>query len=173
MKEIIGDFWKEAEKGYDAIVCTTNGIVRPNGRLVMGAGIAKAFRDKFENLDLEWGNRLTAMYEDDPHFWPKLMVTENRWNILPKVKYLVAFPTKFDWKNPSSEELISASLDSLSVVISSFDWDSVLMTRPGCGCGGLIWDGKLPKGSKQVLTIRELINCYNRESMEITVINNE
>lgn len=62
MIEIQGDFWDEnirLDHTYDAICCTTNQVVKSNGRLVMGAGIARQFRDVYNGLDLEWGNRLS------------------------------------------------------------------------------------------------------------------
>ena len=36
--------------GYDAICVTTNGVVKRNGELVMGAGVAKQFANKFANI---------------------------------------------------------------------------------------------------------------------------
>ena len=58
MNEIIGDFWEEAQKDYDAIVCTTNNVIKSNGELVMGAGIAKDFGYQYPWIPEEWGRRI-------------------------------------------------------------------------------------------------------------------
>ena len=50
----------EAFNSFDAICFTSNGIVKKDGRLVMGAGVAKAFRDHFKDLDLAAGNAVKA-----------------------------------------------------------------------------------------------------------------
>ena len=39
----------------DAICFTSNGIVKKDGKLIMGAGVAKQFRDRFFGLDQESG----------------------------------------------------------------------------------------------------------------------
>ena len=54
MLEVQNDFWQEIEdNSYDAICCTTNKIVKNNGELVMGAGIAKQFKAKYPDLPAE------------------------------------------------------------------------------------------------------------------------
>src|SRR3990167_5974984 len=59
MLEIFGDIWKIWDTGYyDAIVITTNGYIKQDGRAVMGRGIAKEARDKFPNLDARLGSKL-------------------------------------------------------------------------------------------------------------------
>ena len=52
----------------DAICFTSNGVVKSNGELVMGAGVAKAFADKYPGASFyfgQWvskvGNKLFAM----------------------------------------------------------------------------------------------------------------
>ena len=39
---------------FDAICVTTNGVVRPNGRLVMGGGIARMFRNRYKDNKIFW-----------------------------------------------------------------------------------------------------------------------
>ena len=58
MKELIQDIW---EVKCDFLCITTNGIVKKDGRLVMGAGIAKEARDRCVdiNLDLYLGSLVT------------------------------------------------------------------------------------------------------------------
>lgn len=137
MIEMFGDFWTEAKnqyKPYNALVCTTNLIVKQNKRLVMGAGIAKQFRDNYQyaDLDLLWGTRiLNNLHEDG------FMV--NRAPIPSSNLYLVAFPTKVNWRDKSEIDLIVKSTLNLVKTANILGWKKILMTRPGCQNGGLNW----------------------------------
>jgi hypothetical protein len=46
--ELIGDIFQQRDA--DAICFTSNGIVKSDGTLTMGAGIAKSFRDRYTHL---------------------------------------------------------------------------------------------------------------------------
>jgi len=136
MKEVIGDFWEWSRDFQpDAIVCTTNKVVKGNGRLVMGAGIAKEFRNRYEDLDLDWGKRLKLNQKLNV----MVSLTYEYTDEFKSPLYLVAFPTKYDWKKNSHHHLITLSCKSLKNIADIFDWRSILMTRPGCGNGGLNW----------------------------------
>lgn len=127
MIEIKADFFTYAEDyDCDALVCTINGVVRSNGRLVMGAGIAKAFKLKFPGLDLQWGSQRNKYGKG------LLYSCINGTN-------LIGLPTKGDWKKPSSVEFVKLNLDLLLEFVDSAGFKRVLMTRPGCGNGGLNW----------------------------------
>lgn len=130
MKEIIGDYWGlvRSEKP-DAIVCTTNMIVKQDGDLVMGAGVAKAFKKRWPGLPREWGTRITEGRHNNG-----FMIDKS-----PFEPWLVAFPTKRDWRNKSDLLLITQSARILMCVTRAMGWSKVLMTRPGCGNGGLSW----------------------------------
>jgi hypothetical protein len=128
MLEVIGDFFTYAEQNSpDVLVCTVNQVTKLDGRLVMGAGIAKAFRDRYSGLDAEWG-ALTKFKKSG------ILVS---WNFMPQV--LVGLPTKYDWKDPSDKRLIKRSLTQLVEFVDYCGMKSVLMTRPGCGHGGFKW----------------------------------
>lgn len=64
--------------------------------------------------------------------------------------YLVAFPTKTDWRFRSDKSLIASSAQKLRIIADILDWREVLMTRPGCGMGGLEWD-----------EVRHLLDCLD------------
>lgn len=128
MIEVEGDFFTYADEHQpDVLVCTVNQVVKRDGRLVMGAGIAKSFRDTFINLDKEWG-ALTRFKKSG------ILVS---WNHAPQV--LVGLPTKYDWKEPSDKKLIKKSLAELVEFVDYYGMQSILMTRPGCGYGGFKW----------------------------------
>jgi len=134
MKELIGNFWDHVDD-FAAICCTTNQMTNTNSGLVMGAGIAKDFAMRYKWLPAEWGRRIKCGDHHDG-----LMIT----GILNKeklsVKYLIAFPTKYDWRNKSDLELIEKTSWTLTQVATIMGWKKILLPRPGCSNGGLKWD---------------------------------
>jgi hypothetical protein len=138
MIEITGNYW-DASKGdhprYDALVCTTNKMVKRNGRLVMGAGIAREFRDRFYDLDLRWGQRLKSGGHDNGFMVSSAYISHGGERLI----HFVAFPTKEHWKQDSILDLIRCSALTLESVANIMGWRNVLMTRPGCGMGNLEW----------------------------------
>ena len=57
MIEITGDFWDHAQD-YDVLVVPTNGVLTKDNKLVMGAGLARQFRDKYDGIDSFFGGKL-------------------------------------------------------------------------------------------------------------------
>ncbi len=98
----------------DLLIFTSNGVVRRDGRLVMGKGIAKVVRDNFRPLknsfkvhriDSLFG-RLVEKYGNRPFIVP----TDSCFYLLEnKPQYIMSFPTKDHWENKSSLELIRES----------------------------------------------------------------
>lgn len=128
MLEVTGDFFSYAdEQDIKVLVCTTNQVVKADGRLVMGAGIARTFRDQFLDLDKIWGRQTE---------FKKSSLTVS-WDYLPYV--LIGFPTKYHWRDPSDIRLIRKSLRKLEELVDYYNFDRILMTRPGCGNGGFRW----------------------------------
>ena len=117
----------------DAICFTSNGVVKANGELVMGAGIAKAFRDKWPALAKRAGHCV------------KNAGNRVHWLITAPVGIgnkhisIVSFPTKHDYKHQSDLRLISSSAEQLVSLTNIYKWNKVYLTRPGCGLGGLDW----------------------------------
>jgi hypothetical protein len=134
MKQITGNVWHYFEDGnYDAICCTTNCVLKQNGVLVMGAGIAKAFAGKYPWLPLNWGRRVANHNAvSDAH--PGLFVT-----LMPTPPHLVYFGTKWHWKNPSDLPLIKRNAFELMELAKMLDWHNIILPRPGCSNGGLDW----------------------------------
>jgi len=115
-------------KSADAICFTSNGIIKKDGSLVMGAGVAKAFRNTFVNIDSVAGE-----------------LVEKNGNICQIVYRLanlsiVAFPTKHHWRNPSDIELIKKSADELITLANKNNWKQIYLPAPGVNNGGLSWD---------------------------------
>lgn len=134
-----------SEQKYDAICVTTNGIVRNNGRLVMGAGVAKAFKEKYPGLDLELGKKV-SQYGNVPFV------------IYRQGTAIVSFPTKHNWRHKSDIGLIMNSAKTLVKITSGRFWTSVALTPPGCGNGGLDWKTQVEPALKGILDDRFTIH---------------
>jgi len=145
MKEVSGDFWGLAEQdGVDAIVCTLNTVLKKDGTLVMGAGIAQQFAERMAWLPDRWGIRTKLMVERyHSKTYPFVERDEGR--------HIVGIHTKLDWKEPSPLWLIERSIKQLYIIANSLDWKSILMTKPGCGYGSLSWERQVRPLIKDVL----------------------
>jgi hypothetical protein len=53
--------------------------------------------------------------------------------------WIVSFPTKEDWRNPSRIQLIEQSAHELFSLTAQQGWKQVCLPPPGCGLGGLKW----------------------------------
>ena len=125
MNEIKGNIFQYIEKA-DAVCVTTNGIIKKDGSLVMGKGIAQAFAKRYPKLPFilgghvnRYGNRPFRVKEGDI--------------------YIVSFPTKHDWRDKSDIELIRKSASELVSMADKFGWHKIILPRPGCGYGQLNW----------------------------------
>jgi hypothetical protein len=116
----------------DAICFTSNGIVRDDGSLVMGAGVAKAFRDKFKGLGHAAGEKV------DKNGNVCQVVGETVFN--NRCVFIVAFPTKQHWKNNSIIALIRKSAVELMKLIDERGWKNVYLPKPGVMNGQLKWE---------------------------------
>ncbi len=123
MKEAKGSMWKASATHY---CVTTNGIVKSNGDLVMGAGIALQAKNKHPHV---------------PHWFGQHVLRRGNTPCAVRVakdRYYVSFPTKHDYRDPSDLDLI---IKSAKLIAAHVPKDAkVSMSRPGCGNGGLSWD---------------------------------
>lgn len=130
MIETRGDIFKVPDA--DAICFTSNGMVKANGELVMGAGIAKQFKDKFPNV-AKWFGHQVKFGGNRPHHTGRMRVGR-------ALMEIVSFPTKHDWRDQSDLKLIEESAKFLVIIANSMKWDKIYLPRPGCGLGGLDWE---------------------------------
>lgn len=150
---IKGNIWDHYHN-YNAICCTCNHIITTkffpfeHHELVMGAGIALAFKKKFSDLPRIWGDRIFTL-EKRYGYRPLMVVTnpgilfktEKRTDwFAGKHPHLVYFKTKYHWKDPSPIELIEKSMAELCDNIDDRGWEKVLLPMPGCTNGGLNWE---------------------------------
>lgn len=55
-------------------------------------------------------------------------------------RWMICFPTKDHWRQPSREEWIRDGLSALTGLATSLDLKSVAVPALGCGLGGLSWN---------------------------------
>jgi hypothetical protein len=122
MQFLSANMWDIAS---DATLVTTNGVLKKDGTLVMGAGVA-----------------LQAALRNP--YIPKILgkhVSENG-NIplyIPEAK-IISFPTKHHWKDNSDIDLIIKSANLIVSIVNEHNLKSIVSSKPGCGLGGLNWE---------------------------------
>jgi hypothetical protein len=141
MLEKIGNIFEQDDA--NAICFTSNGIVKSNGELVMGAGIAKAFKERWPWLPKRGGDHIKRfgncigvlgyVQKSDTIYCFGDIPEEDK-------TYILNFPTKHHWKNPSSLKLIENSAEGLVFSVNFNKWNKIYLPRPGCGLGGLSWE---------------------------------
>jgi len=120
MIEVSGNIWD-----FDGFHCvTTNSVVKQNGELVMGRGVALDAATRYPSIPKKLGD-LVKQYGNKPFIFFD--------------EKIISFPTKHHWKNPSDIELIIKSSKSIALLAEIYNL-TVFLTRPGCGNGGLQWD---------------------------------
>lgn len=110
----------------DALVNTVNTVG------VMGKGIALMFKEKFpENMK----SYKKACSQKEVKVG-KMFVTEQ---INKHPRWIINFPTKMHWKNPSKMEWIISGLQDLRQIIIANNIKSIAIPPLGSGNGGLVW----------------------------------
>lgn len=144
MLEVTGNIW---DYEADAVCVTTNLVVTGNG-LVMGAGIAKQAKDRYPSLPHLFGEyyrgfSLSGIRNDFTYCVAKSVIPPPNWPLF--TRHIVAFPTKYHWRDHSDLLLIRKSAQDLVYLVERLEDDldkdvTVVLPRPGCGLGGLKWD---------------------------------
>lgn len=122
MKEIKGNLFD-----YPVIVIPTNGVIKTNDRLVMGAGVALEAKNKFKDLDLIFGIEVFCSG-----------------NVVHVIDYnfdtiIFSFPTKHHYKDNSDLNLIEDSAKQLVDKVNKLNFKEVYLPKVGCGKGNLNW----------------------------------
>lgn len=138
MQEVFGDCFRFRPEGYDEVclVVPTNGTIKEDGRLVMGAGVAKQVREKTSNLDFMWGQDVKRN--------GNVPIFSELSGLFGRVHKMMSFPTKNDWRGKSDIELIKRSALFLNEKAKEHSSVAFVLPRPGCGNGGLKWDDVRP-----------------------------
>ena len=120
-----GNIWEFAISTSDSIVVIpTNGVLKTDGALVMGAGLAKQAVERFPNLDFQIGAKVGSLGNHVFFF--------KAWGV-------VSFPTKEDWKDDSELSLIARSCEELNSIAIIHPDCAFYIPQVGTGKGHLNW----------------------------------
>lgn len=126
MREITGDIWDYM--GRAVIAITTNGYLSKKGLAILGSGCAAQARERFPDLPHRLGTLL------DSHGNHVVSIGDG----------IVTFPVEdTPWALPDFH-LISRSALELREMADREGWTMVVVPRPGCGGGGLLWNDVRP-----------------------------
>lgn len=100
---------------------------------VMGKGIADQFKRAFPNMFKQYVKDCKAGKVKIG----KMHIVETSGITTPK--YIINFPTKQHWRNPSKLEYITEGLVDLVRVVEEYKMKSIAIPPLGCGNGGLDW----------------------------------
>lgn len=130
MIEQHADLW-EVGDSCDATCITTNGTVTGRGLGVLGRGCALEATYRYPKLQRTMGGLLR-------HYGNHARIVIRQ----PGYQTLVAVPVKHEWMERADLELITRSLRELVQIADGYQWARVVLPRPGCGNGGLDWEGQ-------------------------------
>ena len=123
------------EEVGDLFNCSSQTITCPiNTAGAMGKGLALEFR-----------NRVDGLYRWYQHHYPSPYGADRRANYIqvypvPDGRQVLLFPTKINWRNPSTVELIEENLRKLAENYEYWNIQSLALPALGCGEGGLAYD---------------------------------
>ena len=123
---------------------TANSIVKPNGELVMGRGIAKAVKDSYPGIDKVFGKRIpfgSRFGLSKVYF--QADIWDEKWGAY-KIIPIYAFQTKTDYRHSSPLDLIEYSVSKLKEEAESYPDVTYHLPFPGCGNGGRTNEEVLP-----------------------------
>ena len=123
IREAVGDLWTYQ---CNARCVNTNGIVKRDGSLVMGRGIALEAAQRYPDLPKMLGRCVRAQGNLVFSVWPE-----------GSDAAIVSFPTKYHWSEGSKLDLIERSAHRLLALTNEMKWNVVVLPWPGCGNGGL------------------------------------
>lgn len=120
----------------DIFASAAQTLVNPvNCRGIMGKGLALLFKNRFLGLHESYVNDVLdkRLSIGNPTIWKG-----------PE-KWVVNFPTKNDWRKPSSYGYIEAGLEGLRSKLDEWGILSLAFPPIGCGLGSLEWDKVRPQ----------------------------
>ena len=118
------NLWDFDVEQYYRII-TTNGNIKKNGEAVMGKGIALQAKERYPELPT-----LLAYH---------IKTCGNTIGISKEHK-IITFPTKNNYWEKSSYELIKESCHDLFILCIQWNIEKIVMPMVGCSNGGLKWD---------------------------------
>jgi O-acetyl-ADP-ribose deacetylase (regulator of RNase III) len=127
------------ERGHGNLITAEVGALvnTVNTEGVMGKGLALQFKKAFPDAFAAYERACEAGE-----------VTIGRMHVVQRLtspRFIINFPTKKHWRNPSKLEYIEAGLTDLVTKICELKIQSVAVPPLGCGNGGLDWNDVKPR----------------------------
>jgi O-acetyl-ADP-ribose deacetylase (regulator of RNase III) len=97
---------------------------------VMGKGIARTFKDIFPEMFRRYQH----------HCETKALTVGSLWLYKTDHKWILNFPTKVHWKQPSRPEYVEAGLKKFAATYAQHGISSIAFPQLGCGNGELDWN---------------------------------
>lgn len=147
---VVGDIFKSPARVLVNAVNTVG---------VMGKGIAKDFKTIYPEMFKQYQSFCEKNQFQIGHLW--LYKTKNKW--------ILNFPTKKHWRNPSEIEYIRAGLEKFVATYADKGITSIAFPMLGCGNGGLDWEKQVrPLMEKYLknLPIDVYIHLYQQDPFE-------
>lgn len=141
IKYVKGDLFKSPAK---ILVNTVNTVG------VMGKGVALEFKKQYPEMFY----RYKKLCEEKQLDIGKLFLWRK------EKKWVLLFPTKKHWRNPSKIEYIESGLKKLVENWDKLGADSIAFPRLGCGNGGLDWNVVRPLMEKYLKNVPLQIYIY-------------
>lgn len=115
----------------DAIVNTVNTAG------VMGKGLALQIKERFPEVFTAYARACKQG-----------TVTVGQMHVVPRAtppRFVINFPTKQHWRNPSKLEYVESGLAALVRCVRDYEIRSIAIPPLGCGLGGLDWADVRPR----------------------------
>lgn len=128
-----GDMWTALNQ-VNHFIITTNAIVKRNGALVMGRGIAQQVRDRYPGIDVECGRAIERGQYPDQQYGLILNVSGD----------LGLFQVKRHYKDVADIHLIHYSTKMLYAHATQHPDLTYAMNFPGIGNGKLAYNDVKP-----------------------------
>lgn len=126
MLETVGDIWEYCASGI--IVITTNGSLTPDGRAIFGRGVARQAALRYPGLAEKLGR----------------LIAEGGNHVFDLGCGIVSFPVEeTPWSLPDPRIIARSALE-LRLLADRSGWERIVVPRPGCGGGGLLWEEVRP-----------------------------
>ena len=139
----------------EALCITTNGIVKNDGKAVMGAGIALQ-ADKSLCLSETLGKYIIQYGNRAFNLGIRQRYSLNDLNV-PIAFRVFSFPTKYNWKDDSDINLIVKSSMELVEMCTKFGITKCYLPPVGCGCGNLNYETIVKPWISQILDDRFIV----------------
>jgi hypothetical protein len=166
MKTFNGDLFDQQMNGADAIVITTNGFVKKNGKAVMGRGVAETISKLMPLVPVLLGEKLLSegnhvhdlgmsyncgQLVSFPVKPEKTICERGCLNVVKHMRWSFKYGDEVPgWAAVASLDLIVQSLKELVELTNKKEWKRVVLPLPGCGAGELMEEDILPILQKEL-----------------------